>query len=211
MSIRRDPTMVKIRFLLAAATATAGLAILAPATAQASTTSACNPALVAPQGSLIGNFWRSKGGQKSVYGCPTTKEFGFSDKKGSWQRFRNGKIVWSPNLGNGTLVRAYFTRDRVFLAWSGLGRDWDYFNVLWDKNGTGNRQVRVARQTPWSGAFSLPVDVYDPGPEGEEYASCSAHGGCTTTFSFSVEGCDRGTFKSDCSPWSIRTSVTREN
>ncbi|MEV5898005.1 LGFP repeat-containing protein [Nonomuraea fuscirosea] len=202
--------MTKIRVLLAAATATAGLAILAPGAAQASTTSACDPALVAPRGSLIGDFWRSKGGANSVYGCPTTKEFGYPDKKGSWQRFRNSKIVWSPNLGNGTLVRAYFTRDRVSFAWSGLGRDWDYFNVLWDKNGNGNRQVRVIRQTPWSGGFSLPVDVHAPSLNGEEAMTCSAHGGCRTTFSFSVEGCDRGTFSSDCSPWSIPNSVTRE-
>ncbi|WP_326642695.1 hypothetical protein OIE67_20590 [Nonomuraea fuscirosea] len=197
-----DRTASRSLTALAAVVATAAVCLAGPQAASAS--SACDSSLVAPAGSLIGGLWRSNGGERSVFGCPTTKEFGYPDKKGSWQRFRNGKIVWSPNLGNGTLVRAYFTRDRVSFAWSGLGRDWDY------KNGNGNRQVRVIRQTPWSGGFSLPVDVHAPSSNGEEAMTCSAHGGCRTTFSFSVEGCDRGTFSSDCSPWSIPNSVTRE-
>ncbi|MFE0154186.1 LGFP repeat-containing protein [Nonomuraea sp. NPDC059007] len=68
---------------------------------------ACNSALVAPPGSLVGDYWRSKGGERSIYGCPTTRETGFPDKRGSIQRFKNGQIAWSPNMGGGNLLRVY--------------------------------------------------------------------------------------------------------
>ncbi|WP_406312618.1 hypothetical protein OHA77_29225 [Streptosporangium sp. NBC_01639] len=195
---------------LAAAVATAAAAFAVPAAAQASTAGrACNASLVAPEGSLIGGLWRSNGGENSVYGCPVTKEFGYPDKRGSWQEFRNGKIVWSPNLGNGTLVRVYESGQKIVFKWSGLGRDWDFFNVRWSKDADlGNRtvQVRVARQTPWSGILSFHKDLRDvafkPG-EPEMLDDHVSHGRSTDRWSFTVQGCDRGVFSSDCGPWSI--------
>ncbi|MBG0822412.1 hypothetical protein HS048_16845 [Planomonospora sp. ID91781] len=195
--------MPTARTLLAtAAAAVAGLALLAPATAARAATAraACDASLVAPAGSLIGDLWRSNGGQNSAYGCPVTKEYGYAGKRGSYQGFRNGKIVWSPNLGGGALVRVYESGNRIVFRWSGLGRDWDFFNVRWSKDAhLGNRtiQVKVARLTPWSGALSLPKNV------AVDYDDTVSHGRATDRWAFTVQGCDRGTFSSDCGPWSI--------
>ncbi|GAA0384751.1 hypothetical protein Acor_47880 [Acrocarpospora corrugata] len=185
------------RALLAAATLAAGLTLLAPTAAQATT---CDPALIAPNGSLIGGFWRSNNGENSVFGCPVTKEFGYPDKRGSWQRFETGKIVWSPNLGDGTLVRAFEKGPNMVFKWSGLGRDWDFFNVRWSKDAQlGNRtyQVKVGRLTPWSGQFTITKNP------AVDFESTVSHGRTTDTWRFVVQGCDRGTFSSDCGPWSI--------
>jgi hypothetical protein len=183
-----------------AATLTAAAILAAPSAAQAATSS-CDPALVAPNGSLVGGFWRSNGGENSVFGCPVTKEFGYPDKRGSWQRFQNGKIVWSPNLGDGTLVRVFQKDGKIVLKWSGLGRDWDFFNVRWSQDGSPATQVKKGRLTPWSGQFTLTPFVKDG-------VGSTTNGHSTSTFSFIVQGCDRGTFSSDCGPWSIPTSIT---
>ncbi|MFC4113135.1 LGFP repeat-containing protein [Nonomuraea zeae] len=183
---------------LAAAVATAAVCLAVPSAASAA--SACDPALVAPAGSLIGGLWRSNGGETSVYGCPATKEFGYPDKRGSWQRFANGKIVWSPNLGDGTLVRAYRKGQNVVFKWSGLGRDWDYFNVRWSKDGGRATQVQVGRLTPWSGQYVMAPYVKDG-------VGTTTNGHEVNTFAYIVQGCDRTTFGSDCGPWSIPTSV----
>ncbi|MEU9886931.1 hypothetical protein [Sphaerisporangium sp. NPDC051011] len=176
-------------------------AVAVPAAAQASAAGApCNAALVAPRGSLIGDYWRSIGGQTSVYGCPTTKEFGYPDKRGSWQRFQNGKIVWSPALGNGTLVRVYQKGNDIVFKWSGLGRDWDFFNVRWSKDGGAATQVKTGRLTPWSGQY-----IMSPYCGGGTCSTTNGHE--VNRFAFIVQGCDRGTFGSDCGPWSIPTSV----
>ncbi|MFE3448867.1 LGFP repeat-containing protein [Nonomuraea sp. NPDC059194] len=194
---------------LAASAATAAAVLAVPAAAQASTAGAvpastaraCDVQLVAPHGSLIGGLWRANGAANSVYGCPTTQEFGFPDKLGSWQRFRNGKIVWSPNLGDGTLVRVFAKGGgTAVFKWSGLGRDWDFFNVRWSKDGGRATQVKVGRLTPWSGQFTL-------SPYGQDGLGSTTGGHEVNTFAFVVQGCDRGTFSSDCGPWSIPTSV----
>ncbi|GIH22268.1 hypothetical protein Aph01nite_05780 [Acrocarpospora phusangensis] len=183
-----------------AATVTAAAAIVAaPSSAQA-TTAACDPALIAPNGSLIGGLWRSNGGENSVYRCPVTKEFGYPDKAGSWQRFQNGKIVWSPNLGNGTLIRVFQKDGKIVLKWSGLGRDWDFFNVRYSQDGGRAVQVKQARLTPWSGQFSLTPFVHNG-------VGSTTNGHSSSTFAFIVQGCDRGTFSSDCGPWSIANSI----
>ncbi|XVQ87908.1 hypothetical protein ACQP2K_10930 [Microbispora siamensis] len=187
---------------LATAVVTAAGAVVTALAAGVSPAAAatCDPALVAPAGSLVGDLWRSNGGENSVYGCPITKEYGFAGKRGSYQEFRNGKIVWSPNLGGGALVRAYYAQGKAVFRWSGLGRDWDFFNVRWSMDGGPATQVKVGRLTPWSGAYS--IDPY------------CGNGVCSTTNGhavnrvvFVVQGCDRGTFSSDCGPWSIATSV----
>jgi hypothetical protein len=184
-------------------TAATAIALTAgPANAAGTARAACDPALVAPSGSLIGALWRSNGGEKSVYGCPTSKEYGFAGKRGSYQTFRNGKIVWSPNLGGAALVRAYHTGNKVVFRWSGLGRDWDFFNVRYSKDGGPVTQVRVGRLTPWSGVFSL-----SPHCGGGVCSTTNGHSTLTSTYAFIVQGCDRGTFSSDCGPWSITTSV----
>ncbi|MEU5866561.1 hypothetical protein ABZ815_35675 [Nonomuraea sp. NPDC047529] len=167
----------------------------------AAAVSACDPSLVAPAGSLIGGLWRSNGGEQSVYGCPTTKEFGYPDKKGSWQRFTNGKIVWSPNLGNGTLVRVYQKGQNLVFKWSGLGRDWDYFNVRWSKNGGRATQVQTGRLTAWSGQYLI-------APYVQGGVGTTTNGHEVDKFAFIVQGCDRTTFGSDCGPWSIPTSIS---
>ncbi|MGS2643459.1 LGFP repeat-containing protein [Streptosporangium sp. G12] len=193
-----------------AALVAAGLTIAVPAPARASTAGgACDASLVAGPGSLIGGLWRSNGGENSVYGCPVTKESGYPDKRGSWQRFRNGQIGWSPNLGNGTLVRVYAKGDNIVFKWSGLSRDWDFFHVRWSKNGGKATQVKVGRLSPWSGQHLMPPPSNCVKEGGEE--------GCPTTnghlidkFAFTVQGCDRtGIFQagSDCGPWSIPTSI----
>jgi hypothetical protein len=180
-------------------TAAAAIALTAaPASAAGARGAACDPKLVAPQGSLIGAHWRSLGGERSVHGCPVTKEYGFAGKRGSYQEYRNGRIVWSPNLGEGALLRAYQSGNRAVFRWSGLGRDWDYFNVRYSRNGGPATQVEVRRLTPWSGIFSLNTC---PG-------LCSTTSGhATDRYAFVVQGCDRGLFGSDCGPWSITTSV----
>ncbi|GIH24992.1 hypothetical protein Aph01nite_33020 [Acrocarpospora phusangensis] len=177
-------------------TAAFSVALTGPAAA-----AACDPALVAPQGSLIGGMWRSNGGENSVYGCPATKEFGYADKAGSWQRFANGKIVWSPGLGNGTLVRVFAKGNTIVFKWSGLGRDWDFFNVRWSKDGGSATQVRVGRLTPWSGQYLMSPYVKDG-------IGTTTNGHEINKFAFIVQGCDRGTFGSDCGPWSIPTSIS---
>ncbi|MFE3448866.1 LGFP repeat-containing protein [Nonomuraea sp. NPDC059194] len=205
--------MPTTRALLGAAAVTAAVALLAPATAQASTTqasttaatSSCNPALIAPHGSLIGGLWRDNNGENSVYGCPVTREFGFENTKGSWQRFENGKIVWSPNVGGGALLRVFKKNGKMFFKWDGMGRDWDFFNVRWSKDAElGNRttQVKVKRLTPWSGQFSITTNP------AVDFESTSSHGRSTDTWRFVVQGCDRGTFSSDCGPWSITNVYT---
>ncbi|GIH24993.1 hypothetical protein Aph01nite_33030 [Acrocarpospora phusangensis] len=192
--------MFSPRALLAAAATATALALLVPAPAQAAT---CDPALIAPEGSLIGGLWRSNGGETSVYGCPVTREYNYASVKGSYQRFANGKIVWSPNLGGGALLRVFPKGRNVVFKWSGLGRDWDFFNVRWVVDahlGNGTQQVKVARTTPWSGSFVLPKNAP------REYDNTSSHGRTTDVWRFQVQGCDRGTFSSDCGPWSITTS-----
>ncbi|MFI6510735.1 LGFP repeat-containing protein [Streptosporangium sp. NPDC050855] len=186
---------------LAVAVAASATVLAVPTGAQASTAhSACDASLVAPEGSLIGGLWRSNGGQSSVYGCPTSKEFGYPDKRGSWQTFRNGKIVWSPNLGNGTLVRVYEKGNKIVFKWSGVGRDWDFFNVRWSKDGGRATQAKVGRLTPWSGQY-----VMTPYCDGDVCSTTNGHE--VNRFAFVVQGCDRGTFSSDCGPWSIPTSI----
>lgn len=190
--------------VLAAAVVTAAAAFAPPAAAQISTArSVCDASLVAPEGSLIGGLWRSNGGENSVYGCPVTKEFGYPDKKGSWQRFRNGKIGWSPNLGGGTLVRVYQKGDNIVFKWSGLGRDWDFFNVRWSKDGGTATQVQVGRLTPWSGQYLMAPYVQDG-------IGATTNGHEVSKFVFTVQGCDRGGLfgSSDCGPWSIPTSIS---
>ncbi|TMR23734.1 hypothetical protein ETD86_07000 [Nonomuraea turkmeniaca] len=184
---------------LAAVVATAAVCLAVPQAASAS--SACDSSLVAPAGSLIGGLWRSNGGERSVFGCPATKEFGYPDKKGSWQRFRNGKIVWSPNLGNDTLVRVFQKGDNIVFKWSGLGRDWDYFNVRWSKDGGKATQVQTGRLTPWSGQYRMAPYV-----QGGVGTTTNGHG--SDTFAYVVQGCDKTTFGSDCGPWSIPTSIS---
>lgn len=159
------------------------------------------PVAGGPQGSLIGGLWRSNGGETSVFGCPTTKEFGYADKKGSWQRFRNGKIVWSPNLGGGTLVRVFQKGQNIVFKWSGLGRDWDYFNVRWSKDGGNATQVQVGRLTPWSGQYLM-------APYVQGGVGTTTNGHEVNKFVFIVQGCDKTTFGSDCGPWSIPTSIS---
>ncbi|MFG1709680.1 LGFP repeat-containing protein [Nonomuraea sp. M3C6] len=183
------------RSLIAVITGLASIAI-SPAAAAAR---GCDRSLEAPAGSLIGRFWRSSGGPHSVYGCPTTKEYGYADKPGSWQRFANGTIGWSPDLGGGALVRVFSDGDLV-LKWSGLARDWDFFNVRWSRDGGRTTQVKVRRSTPWSGQFVLAPFV---------------SGGVGTTtggeeqvpFAFIVQGCGRTTFGSECGPWSTPASI----
>ncbi|MFI7416219.1 LGFP repeat-containing protein [Nonomuraea sp. NPDC049684] len=184
----------------AAALLAAAFCLTTPAPAAAAG-SACDPSLVAPSGSLIGGLWRSNGGERSVYGCPTTKEYGYPDKKGSWQRFTNGKIVWSPNLGDGTLVRVYQKGQNLVFKWSGLGRDWDFFNVRWSKDGGRATQVRTGRLTAWSGQYVMAPYVRDG-------VGTTTNGHEVNTFAFVVQGCDRATFGSDCGPWSIPTSIS---
>lgn len=189
------------RALLAATAATvAGLAVLTPAPAHAATSgTACDPALVAPATSLIGQYWRSIGGERSAYGCPVTKEYRYANKPGSYQTFQRGKIVWSPNIGPKALVRVYESGKNIVFRWNDTGRDWDFFQVRWAKDPqlrNKTRQVRVARINPWSGVFTLPKNV------AVEYAHSVSHGRSKTSWQFSVQGCDRGTFGSDCGPWS---------
>jgi hypothetical protein len=192
--------------LAPAAQAASSAPASAPATASARA-GACDPALVAPQGSLIGNLWRSNGGPGSVYGCPITKEYGYADKRGSWQRFQNGKIVWSPNLGDGALIRVYRAANRrVIFRWSGTGRDWDFFNVreVYEPHlGNKERQVQVGRLTPWSGLHRWDLDSYARSFAEEILEDSVSHGSDDDRVHFRVQGCDRGTFSSDCGPWSI--------
>ncbi|WP_327106901.1 hypothetical protein [Nonomuraea glycinis] len=193
--------MPHLRTLLGLATALGTAATALTIGAAPASATACDPALVAPAGSLVGNLWRSNGGETSAYGCPTSKEYGFASQRGSYQTFRNGKIVWSPNLGGGTLVRAYYAKGKAVFRWSGLGRDWDFFNVRWSRDGGKATQVKVGRLTPWSGVYSV-----DPTCVDGYCITSNGHGGLTKA-TFIVQGCDRGTFSSDCGPWSIATSV----
>ncbi|MEU8382632.1 hypothetical protein [Streptosporangium sp. NPDC048865] len=210
--VRRTRTG-KLRTALLAAAVTAGTlagpAQPAAAATQASTAKGtCDASLVAGPGSLVGGLWRSNGGENSVYGCPVTKESGYPDKKGSWQRFRNGQIGWSPNLGNGTLVRVYSKGDDIVFKWSGLSRDWDFFNVRWSKNGGKATQVKVGRLSPWSGQYLMSPS--NCGKGGGEEVCPTTNGHLIDRFAFTVQGCDKtGVFQrgTDCGPWSIPTFI----
>lgn len=176
----------------------AGLALLVPAPAHASAT-ACNPALVAPAGSLIGRYWRSIGGERSAYGRPVTKEYRPAGRPGSYRTFRRGGIVWSPDIGPKALVRVYESGKHIVFRWNDTGRDWDFFQVRWSKDaepGDKTYQVRVARIVPWSGGCKLPENVV------VDYAGSSGHGRTPTDWRFRVQGCDHGFFGSDRGPWS---------
>ncbi|TQM77609.1 LGFP repeat-containing protein [Thermopolyspora flexuosa] len=199
---RTSRTLLALTTALGTAAATIALTATSANAATSTASTACNPALVAPTGSLIGRLWRNSGGEKSVYGCPTGKEIGLVSPRGSYQNFQYGKIVWSPNIGPYALVRAYHTRGKVVFRWSDTGRDWDFFNVRFSWNGRPFKQVKVARETPWSGAFSLDAHC--------DLERCHrvSHGRQTSTYAFHVQGCDRGTFKSDCGPWSNRVTIS---
>ncbi|MFB9894160.1 hypothetical protein, partial [Planobispora takensis] len=132
------------------------------------------------------------------------------------QRFRNGKIVWSPNLGEGTLIRAYRAASgRIIFRWDTTGRDWDFFNVreVYEPQlGNPERQVKVGRLTPWRGLHRWDGNGYDRyvasvSPHGETVEDSSSHGGDEDRIHFRVQGCDRGTFSSDCGPWSIPVDI----
>ncbi|MEV4222811.1 hypothetical protein [Nonomuraea sp. NPDC049725] len=156
---------------------------------------ACDPALVAGAGSLVGDYWRSKGEETSVYGCPVTQETGFPDKRGSVQRFRNGQIAWSPNMGEQNLLRVYRKSGKINLRWGPTSRDWDFFHVRWNIDAQPDPardvQRRVARETPWTGSYA-----FNPHP------GVSHQGDKYEVYNFSFQGCDRGTFGSTCGPWS---------
>ncbi|MFI6922287.1 hypothetical protein ACIBIZ_20275 [Nonomuraea spiralis] len=147
------------RSLTGTAVAAAALCLtVVPGTAARATAarSACDPSLVAPSGSLI---------------------------------------------GDGTLVRVYQQGQNIVFKWSGLGRDWDWFNVRWSKDAGKATQVRKARLTPWSGQY-----VMAPYVQGGVGSTTNGHE--VNKFAFIVQGCDRAAFGSDCGPWSIPTSIS---
>lgn len=195
----REETMGAVVCLQRSSAAYVVLVALLPSSAAAvegrALTAVCNPALVAPSGSLVGGYWRSKGGEGSIYGCPTTRETGFPNKRGSIQRFKNGQIAWSPNMGGGNLLRVYQKNGKINLRWGPTSRDWDFFHVRWNINANPNPahevQRRVARETAWTGSYS-----FNP------YPNVSHQGDRYDVFNFSFQGCDRGLFSSDCGPWS---------
>lgn len=177
--------------------AAAAAFLAAPSPAQAT---ACDPALISGPGSLIGDFWRSNNAGNSVFGCPIKRETRYANRPGAYQSFQNGQITWSPELGNGTLVRVFQKNGKVVLKWSGLGRDWDFFQVRYTRDGGPATQVKLGRITPWSGEFKL--NPYVSGGVGT-----TTNGDSTTLYRLTVQGCDRGTFSSDCGPWSIASPV----
>jgi hypothetical protein len=185
--------MSTTRTLLATALLATAALTLIPTAAQART--ACDPNLEAPKGSLIGDYWRSKNGPTSAYGCPTTPEYGYPDKRGSWQLFKAGKIVWSPNFGPGALLKVWRKTGAAHFAWHGAGNDWDYFNIMWKPAGRNWAQGEVKRTDPWTGSTSLDRSYFVP--DNDENG--------TIRINFKVQGCDRGefpTYRANCGPWS---------
>ncbi|MFD1935016.1 MULTISPECIES: LGFP repeat-containing protein [Nonomuraea] len=198
--------MARSFLALAAAAMAAGAVLAAPGAAQAATARACDVHLVAPHGSLIGGLWRSSGAANSVYGCPATQEFGFPETLGSWQRFENGKIVWSPNVGDTALLRVFEKDGKMFFEWDDMGREWDFFNVRWSLDaelGNKSTDVRVKRVTGRSGRFSVTT-----GPA-EDLGGASSRGRPAETWRFAVQGCDAGAQGSECGPWSIANVYAR--
>ncbi|MEU4547684.1 LGFP repeat-containing protein [Nonomuraea dietziae] len=179
--------------IYAVAVVLAPLAIPSGGAPAIASTSACDLGLVAPRGSLVGDYWRSRGGQNSVYGCPVNTETGFADRRGSRQQFQNGQIAWSPNMGEGNLLRIYAKNGKINLRWGTTSRDWDFFHVRWVIEADPKRQAqrRVKRETAWSGSYG-----FNP------YPGVSHGGHLKEVFTFWFQGCDRGTFSSDCGAWS---------
>ncbi len=58
------------RALLGIAAALGTVAATVVVSTSTANAAACDPSRVAPSGSLIGDLWRSNGGERSVYGCP---------------------------------------------------------------------------------------------------------------------------------------------
>ncbi|GII96060.1 LGFP repeat-containing protein [Sinosporangium siamense] len=193
---------------LAAATAVVALLAAPAATGAATRGIACDPALIAPTGSLIGNMWRANGGGSGVFGCPTTREFGIPGVRGSWQEFRNGKIVWSPNQGPNLLLSMHRRDRQVVFRWSTTAPfNYDFFLVRWSRAWgfpvSPDQQVKVTGGSRTGGR--LTVDF----PRGEPGVGRSSSDGKTAGFAFKVEGCD-GTFfgRSSCRQgWSLPISM----
>lgn len=191
---------------LSAVIATAVTAFAAPAAAHASTIrSGCNPAFQ-PFG-LIGEFWRTMLAESGVFGCPIQAERAIGN--GAKQQFRGGTIVWSPRSGPSAMmsVRRLPAPDRrLVLTWERMGQDWDFFQVRININpqdGNRTRQLKVARQTPWQGGMTIkPGDFMDFG------STTSGHSRQFNKITFAVQGCDRGTFGTDCGPWSENVTYT---
>ncbi|MGI5292196.1 LGFP repeat-containing protein [Nonomuraea polychroma] len=184
-----------MRALLAAAVTAAAL-VTTPAVAQAQTSAmACNPSLIPEPNSLIRRFWESKGGEDSAYGCPTSKEYGYPDKRGSWQVFEYGKVVWSPNFGEKAVIRLYRQDWGITFAWQGASRDWQRYNVMWKTSGGAwqqksdipRRYMRINK-----GYFQS---------DGDDNQSTRVH--------FKVQGCNSvGVFSgSECGVWSYPIAI----
>ncbi|NUR86187.1 MAG: hypothetical protein HOY71_19070 [Nonomuraea sp.] len=108
-----------------AAVITAGLA--APASA---TTASC---AVQPYG-LIGDYWRSLGGENAIIGCATGTENGVPNRNGRRQNFDDGQIAWSPDQGPKMMVAAYSAkvggRNGLVFRWGPTTPfNYDYFKV----------------------------------------------------------------------------------
>ncbi|GAA4040611.1 LGFP repeat-containing protein [Nonomuraea soli] len=175
-----------MRALLAAAVAAAALITVTPA-AQART-SACDPGLIPEPNSLIRRLWEYKGGENSAYRCPVTKEYGYADKRGSWQVFQYGKIVWSPNVSERMLLRVYRQDFGISFAWESLKTE--RYNVMW-KTQNGSWQQ-------WGDIRNLYMRINKSFflPDGDESRTARVH--------FKVQGCNSGGFlaSSKCTAWS---------
>lgn len=132
-------------------------------------------------GGLIGDFWRSRGGERSLFGCPTgPAEDRVSDAFGTFlgtrRDFAGGQIVWSPPQGPNLLVclfrdpqriiPGHGTADHLVFEWTDT-RPFSYeqWIVRWSLN-AGPPVVPNAQEdvTPGGigGVFSVPYPGHLP-------------------------------------------------
>ncbi|GAA2358726.1 hypothetical protein GCM10010404_09880 [Nonomuraea africana] len=165
---------------LAAALVFAGAA--APAQAK---TSACE---IQPYG-LIGDYWRTMGGENGVFGCPKATEKGIANSNGRRQTFANGQIAWSPDQGGKMIVAGYGKGGDAVVRWGPTNPfHYDYFEILVRSThlANGTYTQRTGQRIRGSASFH--------GPDGY--------------FTFRVRGCDDKPLGDVCRQgWTISVST----
>ncbi|MFI6812338.1 LGFP repeat-containing protein [Nonomuraea sp. NPDC050328] len=174
---------------MAAVASVAGM-ITAPAASAA--TSACS---IQPYG-LIGDYWRSLGGEDSIIDCPTGVEYSIPNRNGRRQNFEDGQIAWSPDQGGRMIVAAYAAkvngRRAVVFRWGpSTPFTYDYWKIsVRTSDGSLNRTGNVDNQPSSHGKF-----VVYPAAAGVKV-------------SFTVMGCDDLRLNPCRQGWTLWVSAT---
>lgn len=141
---------------------------------------------IIPPDGPIRQRWLALGGMFGPLGCatsgPTAPPGGAS---GQVVTFRNGQIGWAPAQGHDMTVAAYQAETDVVVEWGDTSPfHYDKFNVRWSKDDLFIVQNEIRQPLADAGAFVHGIDHTKGVGPGK--------------YSVVVEGCDDGTFGSDC-------------